>query len=541
MEPERYELGRFVLDAGARRLTRAGEDVPLPPDALDALIEMVRRPGRAIAAEPAVSTTLRAALGAQGDHLERIGGGLRWTGPVRRLTSIDLADRKGHFEVLGLLGEGGMGQVWLVRHPVLHRRFAVKVVSASNPHLNARILREARAQARVQHGNVLEVLDVFEIDGRPAMLLPLVEGPTLQAVCARSAPSLDTWFPVFREVVAGVAAIHAAGLVHRDLKPSNILLDVSGPRIVPKIADFGVAKALEDHRAHEHLTGAGVALGTPSYAAPEQLRDAGSADARADVWALGCILHQLATGAPPRRVGARVVLDDLGPLWNTLIDRMVREDPNDRFPDAAAVASALPEHSGSPDLALALARTHTPTARPDTPVLATMIPSAIAAPEPSPDLRGPSRRALLWGAAVGLGAAAVYSVRNSVYLWSSGAAPRGGTLRFGSSRARGPLGVATSVSSMWAAVRSAVFEPLVSFDDQGAVVPAVVARWDRPTPRTLRLVLRGDLQFHDHPATPGGRPATAHDLAHTMQIAVERGWVSGAPLGVEVVGDAVVL
>jgi serine/threonine-protein kinase len=372
VDSERYELGPFVLDALSGRVTRMSAPVELGEDAVRVLVSMCRLPGRPVPAPPIAYAELVRVLGSE--FVVKAGlGEARWAGPVRRLSDAETGDPQGQFEVIAMLGEGGMGQVWLVRHPVLQRRFALKVVAAANPHLNERILREARAQSSVSHPNVLDLVDAFEIDGRPALLLPYVEGPTFRAVLQRDPGEVAAWFSVYKDVVRGVAAIHAAGLVHRDLKPSNVLLDVSGPTIVPKVADFGVAKALADHRAVQHLTGRGVAIGTPQYAAPEQLKDAGTVDARADVWALGCLLHEVLTGAPPRRPvsSATVVLDPAlshhDSVWTGLLEQMLRTDPAERIADAAALLAALPPADGDPERAIGLARSHTPLPATPTP------------------------------------------------------------------------------------------------------------------------------------------------------------------------------
>lgn len=252
--------------------------------------------------------------------------------------------RLGRYEVVRFLGEGATAHVWEVRHVVLGTRHALKVLREGSP--SHRMFREGRAQARLDHPNLVPVTDAIDVGDAPALIMPLVDGPPLDALLSAHRLSRADALAVFAGVVAGVAHAHAHGLVHRDLKPANVLLDASGEVVVPRVSDFGLVKADDAYR-----TAADVRLGSPAYAAPEQLRDAGAADARADVWSLGVILVELLTGARPLP-GAPPALDD--PRLDALVGSMLQLDPA-RRPDSAAALLGADLASGPPSEALTAA------------------------------------------------------------------------------------------------------------------------------------------------------------------------------------------
>lgn len=216
----------------------------------------------------------------------------------------------GRYRVLRQLGRGGMGVVWKARDEVLGREVAVKELrtytDAAGPELTElglRMRREARAAARVRHPAVIAVHDVAEVDGRPLIVMELVDGPSLDDVLRErgTLPPAEA-ARIGAEVMDALAAAHRAGVLHRDVKPGNILLDRSG-RIV--LTDFGIA-TMEDpgDGSATHLTRSGELVGSLDYLAPERARGAEPGPA-SDVWALGATLYAAVEGtAPFRRTSA---------------------------------------------------------------------------------------------------------------------------------------------------------------------------------------------------------------------------------------------
>ena len=205
------------------------------------------------------------------------------------------------FVVEAELGRGGLAVVYRVRHRTLGTHHALKVLTVTQRSVVDRLVQEGVLQARLAHPNIVAVTDVLDVEGAPGLLMEHVDGGTLADLLDRGAPPLDEALRLFRGVLAAVEHAHAQGVIHRDLKPANVLLAPSPAGPVPKVADFGLAKVLHgETRALDSgpraATRAGVAMGTPNYMAPEQVRDAATVDARADVFALGCVLYELATG-----------------------------------------------------------------------------------------------------------------------------------------------------------------------------------------------------------------------------------------------------
>ncbi len=205
----------------------------------------------------------------------------------------------GSWRVLRPLGEGGMGRVYLAEHTVIGRRAAIKVLKRALSH-NAmsveRFFDEARAVNSVHHDGIVDVTDLFIVDGQPCIVMELLSGETLAARMAHGPLSTDVIIEIGIAAAEALGAAHAAGIVHRDLKPDNIMLVSSSPLRL-KVLDFGVAK-LGTTLRERGLTAAGAIVGTPEFMAPEQL--AGTAvDHRADVYALGIVLFQMLTGTLP--------------------------------------------------------------------------------------------------------------------------------------------------------------------------------------------------------------------------------------------------
>lgn len=204
----------------------------------------------------------------------------------------------GRYQLVELIGQGGMGRVWRGRDKALERDVAVKEVllpqgltSGERDHFLQRVAREARAAARLNHPGIITVHDVVEHEGAPVIVMELVTGTSLGALIAQEGP-----LPVRRVAEIGAAILkalqlaHAAGIVHRDLKPDNVLL--MGDRVI--ITDFGIAHMADATTA---LTRTGAVIGTPSYMSPEQLEGRPPAPA-GDLWSLGATLYSAVEGAP---------------------------------------------------------------------------------------------------------------------------------------------------------------------------------------------------------------------------------------------------
>jgi serine/threonine protein kinase/tetratricopeptide (TPR) repeat protein len=193
------------------------------------------------------------------------------------------------------IGRGGMAVVYRVRHNQLGSVHALKVLTLPTDTIRARLMQEGRIQSQFNHPNLVNVTDVVEVEGSPGLVMEYVDGPTLAQFLDGRRLALAQVDHLARGILEGAAAAHEHGLIHRDLKPANILLLVTPTALVPKIADFGLAKLVRQPPGEGH-TRSGAAMGTPSYMAPEQIRDSKTVDQRADVFALGAILYELVTG-----------------------------------------------------------------------------------------------------------------------------------------------------------------------------------------------------------------------------------------------------
>jgi len=205
----------------------------------------------------------------------------------------------GSYEVLRVIGEGGMGRVYEARHTRLHtKRFAVKLLHhelARQPDVVTRFQREAEAASVLTHPNVVGVYDVnTSADGRPYIVAELLQGEDLGSHLDRvgKLSTVDA-VHIVRQVCHALGAAHASGIVHRDVKPENVFL--AGPNATVKVLDFGISKVLE---TSDGLTKTGTVMGTPDYMAPEQARG-DRVDSRADIYAVGAILYRALTGRKP--------------------------------------------------------------------------------------------------------------------------------------------------------------------------------------------------------------------------------------------------
>jgi TolB-like protein/predicted Ser/Thr protein kinase len=257
----------------------------------------------------------------------------------------------GRYVELQLLGQGGMGAVYRGRDPELDRPVAIKVMLHATPDFVARFRREAQSIAKLAHANIVQVYDFgVDGDGNPYFVMELIDGTPLDAIVrtrGRLAP-LDV-VRLGKQAAAGLAAAHRAGIVHRDVKPSNLIVDGRGQ---VKLVDFGIARI--DQAAQ--LTNAAALMGTPGYMAPEQAAGK-KVDARADIYALGMTLFELAAGGPAFVAEdpiALVVMNMQDPLPDLrprapdapeelvqLIEMMAAKDPAARLQSCDAVVAAF--------------------------------------------------------------------------------------------------------------------------------------------------------------------------------------------------------
>jgi serine/threonine protein kinase len=203
----------------------------------------------------------------------------------------DLLDR---YVIEKVIGRGGMSTVYRARHERLRSLHAIKVLQINVPAVRRRLLLEGRVQASLKHPNIVAVTDVIERGDNLALVMEYVNGPALYELLTEPL-SVDEALRLFRGMVTGVAAAHAAGLVHRDLKPANVLLSRTNMGFVPKVGDFGLVK-VEDE---DGMTRTGAMMGTPSYMSPEQIRAPSDVDHRSDLWSLGVILYEMLAARPP--------------------------------------------------------------------------------------------------------------------------------------------------------------------------------------------------------------------------------------------------
>ncbi|WP_158850269.1 bifunctional serine/threonine-protein kinase/glutamate ABC transporter substrate-binding protein [Saccharothrix deserti] len=288
----------------------------------------------------------------------------------------------GRYRLRTRLGSGGMGTVWRATDEFLEREVAIKemtlldAVEESAPAFQ-RTLREARTSGRLRQPNIVTVHDVVLEDGRPWIVMELIEGPSLAEVVERDGPlPEDRAVDIARQLLVALAYIHERGVLHRDVKPANVLID--GTRVV--LTDFGIA-AVEGATA---LTATNQLIGSPQYIAPERINGAG-AGAASDLWALGVTLYFAVTGATPfqrddvQAVLAAVLTREPPPVpgaLGPLIVGLLRKDPAARLTAADAVALLAPGRQPT--------RRMTPDPATQPPTLRTTRPTTQPGPQPTP-------------------------------------------------------------------------------------------------------------------------------------------------------------
>ena len=274
--------------------------------------------------------------------------------PARQAERLAMA-LVGRYEIEREIAQGGMSTVYLARDVRHDRRVAIKVLRQELAAAVGadRFLAEIRVTASLQHPHILPLFDSGSTGDLLWYAMPFVEGETLRARLAREGRlPVDEAVRLVREIAGALDHAHAQGVVHRDVKPENVLLQ-SGHALV---GDFGIALALEQ-AGGERLTRTGIALGTPQYMAPEQASGERAIDARADVYALGAVLHEMLVGQSPFSASSRAAVlwrvrnepatalamhrIDVAPFLDAAVQRALAKRPEDRFSSAAAFAAAL--------------------------------------------------------------------------------------------------------------------------------------------------------------------------------------------------------
>ncbi|HYJ88994.1 MAG TPA: serine/threonine-protein kinase, partial [Pyrinomonadaceae bacterium] len=264
----------------------------------------------------------------------------------------------GPYRLESRLGAGGMGKVYLGHDQRLGRKVALKLLDPAltgDNEQRTRFLREARLAASLDHPSICTIHEVGEAAGRLFIAMQYVEGETLRSVIGGRALKLDSLLSISLQVADALAEAHAQGIIHRDIKPDNIIIT---PRGQAKVLDFGLAKILEkeDGEVETHLTITGAVMGTPASMSPEQARGE-RADHRADIFSLGGVLYEMATGGTP--FSGRSKADVISALLNkphapaakmnkeipahlsAVIDRALAKEPADRYQSMQEITTEL--------------------------------------------------------------------------------------------------------------------------------------------------------------------------------------------------------
>jgi serine/threonine-protein kinase len=281
--------------------------------------------------------------------------------------ALEIGSRLGHYDVTALIGEGGMGQVYQATDTKLNRQVALKILPeafASDPDRLARFQREAQVLASLNHPNIAAIHGLEDSEGTKALVLELVEGPTLADRIAQGPIPIDEALPIAKQMAEALEAAHEAGVIHRDLKPANIKVKGDG---TVKVLDFGLAKAFQPDASDASMsmsptisltaaaTQMGMVIGTAAYMAPEQARGK-VVDKRADIFAFGVVLYEMVTGRRPFQ-GEDVSLtlaavmtfepdldllpETLSPTLKTYLLRCLAKDPKERLRDIGDVRLAM--------------------------------------------------------------------------------------------------------------------------------------------------------------------------------------------------------
>jgi eukaryotic-like serine/threonine-protein kinase len=290
---------------------------------------------------------------------------------------LQIGSTIGDYQIVGILGAGGMGKVYKVRNVISDRSEAMKVLLpdlATAPELADRFLREIKVQASLEHPNIASLHTALRVDNQLLMLMEFVEGATLEQTLKNEGPlPVAKAVDYISQVLSALDYAHQHGVVHRDIKPANMMLTPTG---TVKLMDFGIAKASSDHK----LTMTGTTMGSLYYMSPEQIQGASNLDARADLYSIGVTLYELVTGKRPFDGDSQfaimsahlekapvppITLDPRLPqALNDVILMSVMKNPAERFQTAKAFRNALSNVVAAPAAAPVAAAAAVPAPAP---------------------------------------------------------------------------------------------------------------------------------------------------------------------------------
>jgi serine/threonine protein kinase len=236
------------------------------------------------------------------------------------------------YEILGLIGVGGMGAVYKARQPQLNRLVALKVMTGQqgdDPSFAERFAREARILASLSHPQIVTIFDFGTAQGTPFLVMEFVDGMSLREALNRGIVTRDDAVWIIPQICQALHHAHAEGIVHRDIKPENVLISNTGE---VKVVDFGLAKASQPRPQSFALTEADQRLGTPYYMAPEQMERLDQVDHRADIFAVGVLLYEILTGKVPRgRFESPSSIVAVDSRFDAIINHTLENDPDRRY------------------------------------------------------------------------------------------------------------------------------------------------------------------------------------------------------------------